>query len=58
MPKLVLRGFLLLHGMIGNRIWNPFVGVIAQLSMGSVGTLLIVTFAIALVQKASAQETR
>jgi len=58
MPKLVLGGFLLLHGMIGNRIWDPFVGVIAQISMRSVGTLLIVTFAIALVERAGARENR
>jgi quercetin dioxygenase-like cupin family protein len=49
---------LVLHGMIGNRLWDLIVGVIAQISTRSVQMLLIVTVAIALVQKATARENR
>jgi len=56
MPKLVLAGVLLLHGITDNRFWDLIVDVIAPLSTRSVETLLLVTFAITLVQKASARE--
>jgi quercetin dioxygenase-like cupin family protein len=54
MPQLVP----LLHGMISNRLWDLVVGVMAQLSMRSVPTLLIATFAFTLLHRATAGENR
>ena len=56
MPKLVLVGVPFLHGMLGNRLWDLAAGVISQISTRSMETLLVVTFAITLVQKAGARE--
>jgi hypothetical protein len=56
MPKLVLAGVLLLHGVTDNRFCDLVEDVIAPISTRSVETLLLVTFAIMLVQKASPQE--
>ena len=55
MPKLVQLGVPLLHGMIGNRLWNLAVAVISSMTTRSMETLLVATFAITLVQKAGAQ---
>jgi len=55
MQRLVLTGVLLLPGVTDNRFWDRIVDVIAPTSRRSVETLLLVTFAITLVQKASAQ---
>lgn len=56
MPKLVLAGVLFVHCMIGNRLWDVAAGIIPRMSTRSMETLLVVTFAITLVQKAGAQE--
>ena len=56
MPKLVLAAFGLLHGMMGNRLSEMVASVMAQMSLRSVPTLLITTFAITLLQKASARQ--
>ena len=54
MPQLVLAVFGLLHCMMGNRLSEVVASVTAQMSLRSVPTLLITTFAITLLQKASA----
>ena len=56
MPKLALAGILSLHDVADNRFRDLTVDVIAPISTWSVETLLLVTLAITLVQKASAQE--
>src|SRR5215469_12378289 len=56
MQRLVLAGVLLLHGVTDNRFWDRIVDVMAPISRRSVETLLLVTFAITLVQKTSAGE--
>jgi quercetin dioxygenase-like cupin family protein len=58
MPKLVLGTCGLLHGMRGNLLSEMVASVMAQMSLRSVPTLLIATFAIALLQKASAGQDR
>src|SRR5215831_9557459 len=58
MPKLVQFGVPLLHGMIGNRLWNLAVAVISSMTTRSMETLLVATFAITLVQKAAAQRNK
>src|SRR5215469_756157 len=55
MPELVLAGVLLLHGVTDNRFWDRIVDVIAPTSRRSVETLLLVTFAITLAEKATAR---
>src|SRR5215467_1659927 len=55
MPELVLAGVLLLHGVTDNPFWDRIVDVIAPTSRRSVETLLLVTFAITLVEKATAR---
>lgn len=55
MPKLVLFGMPLLHGVIGNRFWDLTAVVISWMTTRRMETLLVVTFAITLVQKADAQ---
>lgn len=52
MPKLVQLGVPLVHGMIGNRLWNLAVAVILSMTRRSMETLLVATLAITLVQKA------
>src|SRR6516162_8710033 len=54
MPKLVLAAFGFLHGMMGDRLSEVVKSVMAQMSLRSMPTLLIATFAITLLQKASA----
>ena len=58
MPKLPLARLLLLHRMIGTRLSDVVATVMAQMSMRSVTTLLIGTFAFTLFQKATAEENR
>jgi len=58
MPKQVLAAFGLLHGVRGNLLSEMVASVMAQMSLRSVPTLLIATFAIALLQKASAGQDR
>ena len=53
MSKLVQLGVPLLHGTIGNRLWNLAVAVISSMTTRSMETLLVATFAITLVQKAA-----
>jgi quercetin dioxygenase-like cupin family protein len=55
MPKPVPVGISFLHGVTDNRLWDLIVNVIAPISTRSVETLLLATFAITLVQKATAQ---
>jgi len=56
MPKLVLAGVLLLHGIIDNVFCDLIVDVIAPISRRSVETLRLITFGIRPVEKASAPE--
>src|SRR5215475_6038033 len=56
MPKLVPAGISFLHGVADNRLSDLIVNVIASISTRSVETLLLVTLAITLVQKAGARE--
>jgi quercetin dioxygenase-like cupin family protein len=58
MPKLVLVAFGLLHDVMGNLLSEVVASVMAQMSAMSVPTLLIATFAITLLQKASAGQDR
>ena len=51
---LVLAAFGLLNGMMANRLSEVVKSVMAQMSLRSMPTLLIATFAITLLQKASA----
>ena len=53
MPKLLQLGVPLLHGMIGNRLWNLAVAVMSSMTR-SMETLLVATFAMTLGQKAGA----
>jgi quercetin dioxygenase-like cupin family protein len=55
MPKLVQLGVPLLHGMIGNRLWNLALAGILSMTTRSMETLLVAALAITLVQKAAAQ---
>ena len=54
MPKLVLAGVLLLHGVIDNVFGDLIVDVIAPISRRSVETLRLITFGITPVERASA----
>lgn len=58
MPKLVLAAFGLLHSMIGNRSSEVVASVMAQMSLRSMPRLLIATFAITLLERASAGQDR
>ena len=57
MPKLVLVSVPSLHGMIANRLWYLAAGVTSQMTTRSIEALLVVTFAITLVQKAGARDS-
>ena len=55
MQKLIQLGVPLLHGMIGNRLWDLALAVISWMTTRSMETLLVATFAITLVQKVAVQ---
>ena len=55
MPQLVLVSVPFLHGIVASRVWNLAAGVISQMTTRGMEALLVVTFAIALVQKACAR---
>jgi quercetin dioxygenase-like cupin family protein len=55
MPKRALAGALLVHDVTGS-FWDLIVDVIAAIPTRSVETLLLLIFAITLLQKATAQE--
>ena len=56
MPKLVLVGVPFLHGIVTSRLWNLAAGVILQMTTRSMEALLVVPFAIILLQRAAARE--
>src|SRR5215472_18851253 len=58
MLKLVLATFGLLHGMMANRLWEVVASPGGQVSMRSVPTLLIATFAMTLLQRGSFEQDR
>ena len=58
MLKLVLATFGLLHGMMANRLWEVVASPGGQVSMRSVPTLLIATFALTLLQRGSFEQDR
>src|SRR5215472_8774236 len=58
MLKLVLATFGILHGMMANRLWEVVASPGGQVSMRSVPTLLIATFAMTLLQRGSFEQDR
>lgn len=55
MPRPVLVSVPFLHGIVASRVWNLAAGVISQMTTRGMEALLVVTFAIALAQKACAR---
>ena len=58
MPKSILPGLFLLHGMIANRVSGAVAGVIAQMSTRNLAVLVTVTLAFTLLREGIAGENR
>ena len=58
MPKSILPGVFLLHGMVANRVSDAVAGVIAQMSTRNLAVLTTVTLAFTLLREGIAGENR